>query len=173
MTALRELRVTTERLPAPDAFTEFHPFLRGAFSQWHPTSFELEGRRFATAEQWMMFAKALVFEDAARAAAILETADPAEQKRHGQLVVGFDQATWDRWKVQIVYEGNLAKFTQNPGALRQLKATVPAMLVEANPRDWIWGVGLGMDDPDVQTPSLWKGENLLGRVLTAVRDGLV
>jgi len=172
MTALREPRITTDHLPASGAFSQFHPFIRGVFSQWHATSLELEGRRFATAEQWMMFSKSVVFDDDARAKAILGTADPAEQKRQGQLVAGFDQATWDRWKVQIVYEGNLAKFTQNPGALRQLKATSPSMLVEANPRDWIWGVGLGMDDPGIQDPLAWKGANLLGRILTAVRDGL-
>ena len=86
-----------------------------------------------------MFAKARLFGDAQRAALILETRDPSGQKRLGQQVIGFDQDQWDEAKVDIVFKGNLAKFEQNAGALRQLKATGNVMLVEPNPRDWIWG----------------------------------
>jgi hypothetical protein len=46
------------------------------------------------------------------------------------------------------------------------------MLVEANPRDWIWGVGLSVTDPQVHEPSQWHGANLLGRILTLIRDDL-
>ncbi|MFT4251037.1 MAG: NADAR domain-containing protein [Caulobacter sp.] len=53
-----------------------------------------------------------------------------------------------------------------------MTATGEAMLVEANPRDWIWGVGLSADDPAVHRPDDWKGENLLGRILTDVRRKL-
>ncbi|ATQ45031.1 NADAR family protein [Caulobacter mirabilis] len=164
--------VSEEDLPSPSGFTRFHPFIKGVFSQWHATPFDLEGRRFVTAEQWMMFAKARLFDDIARAEAILGAPDPGEQKRHGQQVAGFDQATWDRWKVDIVHRGSLAKFGQNDGALRQLLATGDAMLVEANPRDWIWGVGLSADDPAAQSPAAWKGSNLLGRILTDVKTRL-
>lgn len=159
-------------LPAAEDFDSFRPFIKGVFSQWHPTSFEIDGLTLVTAEQWMMFSKARLFGDGNAAEAILATASPDEQKRFGQAVQGFEQETWDRWKVSLVYQGNLAKFTQNAGAARQLKATGQAMLVEANPRDWIWGVGLAVDDPSVQSPSEWKGGNLLGRILTKVRSEL-
>jgi ribA/ribD-fused uncharacterized protein len=159
-------------LPVPQHFTSFHPFIKGVFSQWHPTPFEIDGLPLVTAEQWMMFSKARLFEDVTAMDAILRTIDPGEQKRFGQAVSGFQQETWDRWKVSFVYEGNLAKFRQNAGAARQLEATGSAMLVEANPRDWIWGVGLAIDDPSVHAPSQWKGSNLLGRVLTRVRSEL-
>ncbi len=159
-------------LPAPEAFDRFHPFIRGVFSQWHRTPFAWGGLDFATAEQWMMFAKAQLFDDGERADQIMATADPAEQKRLGQEVRNFDQDLWDRAKIDIVFRGALAKFEQNPGALRQLRSTAGAMLVEANPRDWIWGVGLSVDDPDVHRPAAWRGANLLGRVLTRVRADL-
>jgi ribA/ribD-fused uncharacterized protein len=164
------IRLTVDDLPRPSDFGNFHPFLRGVFSQWHSTGFEIDGQAFSCAEQWMMYAKAHLFGDEMRAAAILATDDPGEQKRHGQLVEGFESAVWDAWKIDIVLRGNLAKFSQNPGAARQLKATAGALLVEANPRDWIWGCGLTADDPRVHDPREWRGENLLGRVLTFVRD---
>ncbi|MBS0297990.1 MAG: NADAR family protein [Proteobacteria bacterium] len=165
--------VTASSLPDPLAFETFHPFIKGVFSQWHPSTFVLEGLTFVTAEQWMMFAKARLFEDAAAADAILATPDPGEQKRLGQQVRGFDHDVWSTWKVDIVYRGNIAKFSQNEGAGRQLRATGNAMLVEANPRDWIWGCGWPIDDPRALDPGEWRGENLLGRILTLVRGQMM
>ncbi len=166
----RTPELTVADLPDPADFRAFHPFIKGVFSQWHTTPFELDGRKFVTAEQWMMFAKAALFEDAIRAEQILETEDPAVQKRLGALVTPFDQQIWDRWKVSIVYKGNKAKFSQNQGAARQLRSTGDTMLVEANVRDWIWGVGLGMNDPAITDPSQWRGTNYLGRILTLIRS---
>lgn len=167
-----ELVIGLDDLPDPAAFEAFIPFIKGVFSQWHHTPFTLDGEPFVTAEQWMMYAKALLFKDAERAQQIAQTDDPALQKRLGQQVEGFDQAEWDRWKIEIVYRGNLAKFSQNAGAARQLHNTGHAMLVEANPRDWIWGIGRAMDDPDGHVPANWRGLNLLGRILTKIRQDL-
>lgn len=168
----RPQSVRESDLPHATGFEEFHPFIKGVFSQWHPTPFTLERVVFATAEQWMMFAKAQIFGDLERAEQILATPDPSEQKRLGQQVRDFDQDVWDESKISVVYSGNRAKFEQNDGALRQLKATDGKMLVEANPRDWIWGTGLAIDDPRLHHPAEWRGTNLLGRVLTKVRDDL-
>jgi ribA/ribD-fused uncharacterized protein len=170
--ALESPDLSADDLPEPGAYAAFHPFIRGVFSQWHPTVFVIDELRFVTAEQWMMFAKAKLFNDDERAAAILRAEDPAEQKRLGQQIKAFDQERWDRWKITIVYRGNRAKFQQNEGASRQLRSTAPAMLVEANPRDWIWGVGWSFDDPRASDPNEWRGQNLLGRVLTKVRQDL-
>jgi ribA/ribD-fused uncharacterized protein len=164
--------ITESDLPRPSDFATFHPFLKGVFSQWHLTRFELEGRAFVTAEQWMMFAKADLFGDIEAAEAILATDDPGEQKRLGQQVRGFDTEAWSHWRVDIVYRGSRAKFGQNDGARRQLLATTPAMLVEANSRDWNWGCGLAEDDPALNEPSEWRGSNLLGRILTHLRAEL-
>lgn len=164
--------LTEADLPDPARFTTFHSFIKGVFSQWHATPFILDDLTFSTAEQWMMFSKARLFGDDEIAAQIIATADPGEQKRLGQRVQGFEQSLWDAEKVGVVHAGSMAKFGQNPGALRQLKATGEAMLVEANPRDWIWGVGLSVDDPRVHDPAEWRGGNLLGRILTRVREEL-
>lgn len=164
--------LTAEQLPQASDYAAFQPFIKGVFSQWHVTPFNLCDRSFVTAEQWMMFCKATLFEDRERAEQIMGTDDPSMQKRLGALVTPFDQSIWDRWKIEIVYTGNKAKFAQNPGAARQLLQTNPAMLVEANVRDWIWGVGLAIDNPDASEPSKWRGTNFLGRILTLVRSQL-
>lgn len=164
--------LTEADLPDPAAFETFHPFIKGVFSQWHPTTFVIGGETFVTVEQWMMLAKARLFGDAAMAKAILATPKPDEQKRLGAQVTGFDHDTWVLHRFSIVHAGNYAKFAQNPGGMRQLANTAPAMLVEANPRDWNWGNGLQIDDPGNQDPTLWKGANFLGRILTMVRGEL-
>ena len=51
--------------------------------------------------------------------------------------------------------------------------TYPKTLVEASPMDRIWGIGLAEDDPRAWNKKSWKGQNLLGEVLTRVRDKLM
>lgn len=162
--------ITEADLPEAHTFSSFHPFIKGVFSQWHPTPFEVEGRKYTCAEQYMMLAKASLFNDFEMAGKIAATDDPALQKRLGARVRNFDGEVWHRWRIHIVHTANHAKFAQNKGALRQLRNTAPAMLVEANPRDWNWGNGLQIEDPANHDPNTWKGTNLLGRILTFVRE---
>ena len=143
------------------------------FSQWHPSRFEVEGKHFSCAEQYMMYGKARLFGDEEAAERILKSRNPRQQKALGRKVRGFDDTRWERERERIVYEGNRAKFTQNPELLAALKATVGTRLVEASPTDRIWGVGLAEDDPRIQNPSSWRGLNLLGKVLTRLRDELL
>ncbi|WAR23127.1 hypothetical protein MAR_036796, partial [Mya arenaria] len=46
-------------------------------------------------------------------------------------------------------------------------------LVEASPRDRLWGVGMGQNNPNIHDPKCWRGKNLLGIVLTETRDELM
>ena len=39
--------------------------------------------------------------------------------------------------------------------------------------DRIWGVGLSAEDPRIQDPATWRGQNLLGKVLTRLREDLL
>ena len=49
----------------------------------------------------------------------------------------------------MVTDGNRASFGQNAGLRRRLLDTGAAILAEAIPRDYLWGIGLAESDPDV------------------------
>ena len=142
------------------------------FSQWHPSTFVVDGVAFACAEQFMMHGKARLFDDAEVAAEILATPDPRAHKALGRKVRGFDDRRWKAAREDIVYAGSRAKFTQNPALRAALLATVGTRLVEASPMDRIWGIGLSMHDSARFNPSQWRGRNLLGYALMLTRKKL-
>jgi ribA/ribD-fused uncharacterized protein len=149
-----------------------HLFYRGPFSQFHASRFTVDGNAYVCAEQYMHEQKARLFGDDAMADRILKSDSPHEHKLMGGRVSGFEQDTWDAEKVAIVTRGSQAKFSQNAGLRRRLLDTGEAILAEANPKDYIWGIGLAEDDPAALDPDKWQGLNLLGQILARVRDDL-
>lgn len=149
-------------------------FLTSEFSQWYPSDFTSDdGKKFNCAEQYMMYAKAMLFGDTETAGKILEAQTPREQKELGRAVKNFDKDVWDQHARDIIYQGNYYKFTQNPHLWHVMEATEGKQLVEAAHYDPIWGIGLRADDPAAQDPAQWKGTNWLGGTLTKLRDDLI
>ena len=119
----------------------------------------------------MMYNKALLFSDLKAAAAILGHSDPKIGKRLGRQVKNFDNLlVWAEHREEIVYAGNKYKFEQNPSLMRELMKTKGTTLVEASPFDRIWGIGLRATDPRAKIKKEWKGQNLLGLILTRLRE---
>ncbi|CAL9554127.1 MULTISPECIES: NADAR family protein [unclassified Streptomyces] len=141
-------------------------------SQWWPSPFTVDGVRYATAEHWMMAAKARLFGDAEAERRAVEAPGPAQAKRVGRLVRGFDDAVWERERYGIVVAGSLHKFGQNPELGGFLLGTGRRVLVEASPVDRVWGIGLAADDERAQDPARWRGLNLLGFALMDAREEL-
>lgn len=152
-------------------FTVFYSS-ESPFSQWYRSRFKVNGIEYSCTEQYMMYQKALYFGDTETAQKVLQATNPRDQKMLGRKVKNFSDERWKRVCEWIVYEGNLAKFSQNYTIKNILFATENTMLVEASPFDVIWGVGLPADDPNVHFPDKWKGKNLLGKILTQVREEL-
>ena len=71
--------------------------------------------------------------------------------------------------VQVV-AGNAAKFGQSDHLRAILFATGDAILVEASPRDRVWGIGLTASSPLAGDPATWRGKNLLGFALVTTRS---
>ncbi|MGW0611863.1 NADAR family protein [Streptomyces sp. NPDC002788] len=141
-------------------------------SQWWPSPFTVDGVEYATAEHWMMTAKARLFQDAAAERAVLASGHPAEAKKAGRLVRGFDEAIWERERFRIVVEGSVHKFGAHPGLREFLLTTGDRVLVEASPVDRVWGIGLAADDEAAMDPQRWRGPNLLGFALMEARQRL-
>ena len=141
------------------------------FSQWYEAPFEVDGRRYATAEHFMMAEKASLFGDESVRAQVLAAPTPGAAKALGRAVRGFDEAVWTQHRFSIVVRANRAKFAQNPALGQFLAQTGNRILVEASPVDRIWGIGLAQDDDGANDPNRWRGLNLLGFALMHVRDG--
>lgn len=121
----------------------------------------------------MMAEKARMFGDRDMLGNIMEAREPKVMKAYGRAVKNFDKETWDAACYELVRKGNMAKFSQNPELWEFLKSTRKRILVEASPRDRIWGIGMGKNNPDAECPLKWKGSNLLGFALTEARDLLL
>ncbi|MEV4174047.1 NADAR family protein [Nonomuraea sp. NPDC049709] len=144
----------------------------GCLSQWWPVTFTEDGHTYASAEHYMMAHKAWLSGDEESAAAILATGHPGKAKALGRTVRGFDEATWQRHRFDIVVRGNVAKFGQHPPLADYLLGTGNRILVEASPQDRVWGIGLTADDQRAASPAGWRGLNLLGFALMAARARL-
>jgi len=141
-------------------------------SQWWPSPFTVDGVEYATAEHWMMAGKARLFEDPVAERRVLAAGHPAEAKKAGRLVRGFDEAVWERERFRIVVEGSVHKFASDPALRAFLLNTGERVLVEASPVDRVWGIGLTADDEAATDPERWRGENLLGFALMVARGRL-
>ena len=144
----------------------------GYLSNWYLSRFKVDGIVFSSMEQFMMYRKAICFRDNNIANKILETDDAGCIKDFGRRVSEYDENHWNGVRQLIVYEGLLAKFSQNDKLKVQLMATESAVLAECAVKDCIWGIGLSMNDPDRFDRMKWKGQNLLGYALMMARDRL-
>jgi len=147
-------------------------FWGGVCSQWYPSKFTIDCVEYTSAEQYMMAKKALLFNDDISYDEIMETDKPMTQKAIGKRVKNFDKDKWEAFCRDYVFEGNYAKFTQNPKMLEELLTYGDRDIVEASPEDKIWGIGLHESDPKVHDPSKWEGTNWLGLAIMRVRDTL-
>ena len=88
----------------------------------------------------------------------------------GREVAHFEEATWERSRCDIVYTGNLAKFSQNSILASILRQTEGSRLAFASPSDLVWGTGLSLLEHKRGSPETWPGLNLLGDILMQVRQ---
>lgn len=135
--------------------------------------------KFELREQWMMYLKALVFakddyrdDNLAIAKSIIETSDPAIIKRLGRIIKGFNEDIWNKCKFEIVVNGNYLEFSQNKEMKNILLGTGTREIVEASPKDFIWGIGFNENNAKNVDKSKW-GLNLLGKALMQVRSKLI
>ena len=132
------------------SFTGSYDFL----SNTYPCSIEIDGLVFGSAESafWSQRVKDL---KARRKYTRLSPSKAREKALQAQPI-----DNWDELKDSIMQKILEIKFS-NPDLAKKLKATKNAKLINTNTyRDEYWGVYMG------------KGKNILGILLTKVRDNL-
>ncbi len=144
----------------------------GYLSNWYLSDFSVDGIPYSSMEQYMMYQKAICFNDETTAGEILLHEDVAVIKKLGRSVSGYDDHVWNGVRQIVVYQGLFAKFTQNESLKSLLLSTGDAVLAECAVKDRIWGIGLSMQDPSRLIQANWKGQNLLGYALMMVRKRL-
>lgn len=145
---------------------------KSCLSQWYPSLFVYKGFCYQNAEQFMMHMKAKMFKDEETASLILKATTPKEMKDLGRQVKNFLEVDWIEFRELIVKRGTIEKFNQNPDLKKYLLSTSGKYLVEASPYDKIWGIGIDPEKAKKTPINQWKGLNLLGQILTEVREEL-
>ncbi len=148
--------------------------INGFLSNWYPSKFtDSNGISYTSMEQYMMYQKAILFNDEKISHEIMQTDNVGKIKALGRLVSGFNEKIWNSNKYTIVHNGILLKFTQNEDLKKKLFSYGDSSIfAECAVNDRVWGIGLSMNDPNRLQPQNWRGENLLGKAITQVRDEL-
>ena len=116
----------------------------GDFSNWAHSHIQYtvggSSFQFSSGEHLFAALKADAFGDTGMLAAIkVAGLQPAEYKRMGRAVVGFDEQVWSRRREHIMRTVVTAKFEQNAELGRLLDDTGRAAIIEASPFDKVWG----------------------------------
>lgn len=114
-----------------------HPY--GFLSQWYNTAFtavspdpDAAPMTFTTTEQYMMYHKAMLFNDREIADQIMLADTPKLQQALGRKVKNFDSETWNAHREKIVEEGNWNKFCNSKSG-----TTLRDMLVKTGKRELV------------------------------------
>lgn len=144
--------------------------INGYLSNWYLSEFNIDGVKYSSMEQYMMYQKAVCFNDKDIAEKILQTNNVGKIKALGREVKNYNDTVWNGLRQVIVYDGLLEKFRQNSELKDKLLSTNADILAECAVMDKIWGIGLSMNDEQRFDMYKWRGQNLLGFTLMRVRE---
>ena len=148
------------------------------FSNMHPCIFSDEnGNEYTCSEQYIMVMKAKLFGDEDAAKQILDFKPPEHKPREyqkmGRQIKGFDESVWQAEREKLMHQALMLKFSAagNEALRTRLLETEGLTIVEASVRDSVWGIGISVSE--AVDGCEWRGQNLLGQALVAVRDQLL
>ncbi len=165
--------VTTEELiingkAYPAVFFHKPEEPNGFLSNWYRSDFTLDGVKYTSAEQYIMYRKCLLFGDTATAEAVLSTDDPAAQQAIARKTK-YNETIWNGSRQVVAMQALRAKFSQNESLKHALLDTGNVYLVECAVSDQIWACGLSLKSHEKSNIENWKGKNILGFALMEVR----
>ena len=144
----------------------------GWLSNWYKSDFVLDGIKFSSVEQYIMYQKCVLFGDEETANKIMKTDDPAEQQAIARNASGYIENVWKGYRQMVAEKALYAKFSQNDILREKLLLTQNTWLVECARSDKNWACGIGLDDDRRLDAANWTGMNILGFALMKVREDL-
>lgn len=146
----------------------------GYLSQWYNSSFVEYNIIYPSVEHYLMYKKSILFNDKIATNLILENCMSTNPSSNiinmiGQHIKNYDEDTWNKNKINIMYHGNILKFSQNIDLKHRLLLTNNIILANETINDYItWD----------RLPSIYKLDeineyNLLGFVLMVIRDRFI
>ncbi len=144
--------------------------VNGYLSNWYLSDFEIDGIKYSSMEQYMMYQKSILFHDNEIAEQILSTSNVGKIKALGRSVKNYEDKIWNGVRQIIIFQGLIEKFRQNDELRAKLLDTQEDILAECAVQDKIWGIGLSMKDDKRFDMEEWQGQNLLGFALMRVRE---
>lgn len=137
------------------------------FSNFYYTKFEYKGHIVNSSEQAFMLEKVYMF-DPTMINIIANTTNPAQVKKLGRKVQNFNEKKWFDVSFEVMVRILIRKFA-NENLKQVLLNTGDKIIVEASPYDYLWGAGMGINNPDL-LKNKWVGQNRLGSALMVVRE---
>ncbi|KAI4186056.1 MAG: hypothetical protein L6R41_003728 [Letrouitia leprolyta] len=129
----------TSPTEGPVYFFREHECPYGFLSQWFEAPFTaptpdsiVPPMTFRTAEQYMMYHKAILFNDPKTGDQIMLADTPKKQKALGRKVKNFDHKIWNAHREEIVEEGNWYKFCNSKKGIKLSK-----MLADTGERELV------------------------------------
>ena len=154
-----------------------------------PLFFDPESRlTFSSSEQYYMVAKAAIAGDWDAFIELMRMENPMDIKDRASRI-NLTQTAWETSKKGVMEVACYLKFSQNESLKQKLLATGDAELIEASPKDGVWGIRLNetnakrthRDVAGITTGYrkdilgegyAWYGKNWLGITLMILRDKL-
>ena len=128
-----------------------------------------DNHTFTSTESLFMYLKAKVFRDDVMAERIAN-AHFDDAKKLGRLIQNFSDEVWERERENAMYIAIKAKLTVDEVFRDTLLSEEykGKIFVEASPTDKVWGIRRSISD--AYKGKEWRGLNLLGKLLTELRD---
>ena len=139
------------------------------FSNFYPAQFTLNGIHYSSSEQFIQ--KAVHSGDKITAEKILRAKTAISCKQLSYHIQNYNHQEWVVVAQELCLKGISAKFEQNPSLSKKLLLTGEKILVESS-RDDVWKTGIPLFHWDCLNKSQWKGNGILGNILTEVRCNL-
>ena len=142
------------------------------FSNMFFATIVINGVEYITNEHFIQAEKARLFKDNNLLMAILKTWNPFDVKKLAKKCENFDQSLWNERATEVAMIACQAKFTTHSTLKGTLIGTYPYTLAEAS-LELPWGCGVALKDPKLSDTKNWKGQGIMGEVLTRIRNELI